>query len=193
VSLVGSASLRWCARRWGEDADARRVSGMVGSLFTTGAVAIALAACLRAWHSPSANRLWSRVFAVLVALAAVVAAVNLPILVGWQIFGRTWFAEEVGVLVTAPLAMLLGQRWLRSASVHHKERDDSPGTPKPLVERRQPRSGCPDLADESKSARRLLAAVLAEPRPGLRGGRCTCEASRACRAGSRPDGALTLR
>ena len=88
-------------------------SGMVGSLFTTGAVAIALAACLRAWHSPSANRLWSRVFAVLVALAAFVAAANLPILVGWQIFGRTWFAEEVDVLVTAPLAMLLGQRWLR--------------------------------------------------------------------------------
>ena len=56
---------------------------------------------------------WSRVFAVLVALAAFVAAVNLPILVGWQIFGRTWFAEEVGVLVTALLAMLLGQRWLR--------------------------------------------------------------------------------
>ena len=56
---------------------------------------------------------WSRVFAVLVALAAFVAAVNLPILVGWQIFGRTWFAEEVDVLVTAPLAMLLGQGWLR--------------------------------------------------------------------------------
>jgi hypothetical protein len=47
-----------------------------------------------------------------VALAAFVAAVNLPILLGWQIFCNTWFAEEVGVLVTTLLAMLLGQ-WLR--------------------------------------------------------------------------------
>ena len=34
-------------------------------------------------------------------------------LLGWQIFGRTWFAEEVGVVATALLAILLGQQWLR--------------------------------------------------------------------------------
>lgn len=110
--LGGVAWLVKVALIWG-NGGANTTEGMVGILFATGAVAIALAACLRAWHSPSANRLWSRLVAVLVSLAAFVAAVNLPILVGWQIFGRTWFAEEVGVLVTALLAMLLGQQWLR--------------------------------------------------------------------------------
>ena len=113
LALVGGVAwLVKVALIWG-NSGTNTTEGMVGILFSTGAVAIALAACLRAWHSPSANRLWIRVSAVLVALAAFVAAVNLPILVGWQIFGRTWFAEEVGVLVTALLAMLLGQQWLR--------------------------------------------------------------------------------
>lgn len=108
----GVAWLVKVALIWG-NGGTNTTEGMVGILFSIGAATIALAAGLRAWHSPSANRLWSRASAVLVALAAFVAAVNLPILLGWQIFGRTWFAEEVGVVATALLAILLGQQWLR--------------------------------------------------------------------------------
>jgi hypothetical protein len=87
--------------------------GLVGVFFTIGAVAIVLAATIRAWHWPSVARLRSRVVASLVAVAAFAAAVNLPIWVGWQIFGKTWLAEEVGVLLTALVAVGLGARWLR--------------------------------------------------------------------------------
>ena len=88
--------------------------GLVGALFSAGAVAIALAVVLRAWHAPAARRTTHRALAVVVALVVFVAAVDLPILVGWRIFGRTWFAEEVGVLITAVVGLVLGIRWLRT-------------------------------------------------------------------------------
>lgn len=46
-------------------------------------------------------------------VGAFFAAVDLPILVGWRLFGRTWLAEEVGVLLTGVLTVALGQWWLR--------------------------------------------------------------------------------
>jgi hypothetical protein len=50
--------------------------------------------------------------AVLVVMVAFAAAVNLPILLGWALFGRAWLAEEVGVLLlTAIAAVILGCRW----------------------------------------------------------------------------------
>ena len=88
--------------------------GLVGALFSGGAVAIALAVVLRAWHAPSARRTSHRALAVIVALVVFVAAVDLPILVGGRIFGRTWFAEEVSVLITAAVGLVLGIRWLRT-------------------------------------------------------------------------------
>ena len=49
--------------------------------------------------------------AVLVVVVAFVAAVNLPILLGRVLLGRTWLAEEVGILLTAAAALVLGFRW----------------------------------------------------------------------------------
>jgi hypothetical protein len=90
-----------------------RDHGVAGSLFNVGAVAIVLAAVIRAWHSPPDGRFWQRAVAVLGAVVTFTFLVNLPILVGWQLFGRTWFAEEIGVLLTALLAVVLGGRWVR--------------------------------------------------------------------------------
>ncbi len=87
--------------------------GLVGVLFALGAVLIGLAAAIRAWQARPAASTSHRVLAALLAVIAFFAAVNLPILVGWQLFGGTWIAEEVGVVMTASLAVALGQRWLR--------------------------------------------------------------------------------
>ena len=87
--------------------------GLVGVLFALGAVLSGLAAAIRAWQARPAASTSHRVLAALLAVIAFFAAVNLPILVGWQLFGGTWIAEEVGVVMTASLAVALGQRWLR--------------------------------------------------------------------------------
>ena len=99
-----------------ENGGTNTTEGLVGLLFTVGAVAIVLAAVMWAWQSRPRATVSGRVGAVLLAVVAFVAAVNLPIVAGWQVFGRTWVAEEVGVVVTALLAVSLGQRWLRSGS-----------------------------------------------------------------------------
>lgn len=91
----------------------RPTEGMVGLLFTVGAVAIALGAVAWTWQSRPAAPIFGRVLSVLAAVVAFVAAVNLPILVGWQVFGRSWVAEEVGVVMTALLAVAFGHRWLK--------------------------------------------------------------------------------
>ena len=50
--------------------------------------------------------------ALLAVLVSFVAAVNLPILLGLALFGTTWMAQEVGVLLTAVAALVLGTRWV---------------------------------------------------------------------------------
>ena len=63
---------------------------------------------------PEAARLWRRVLAALIALVALFAAVNLPILLAWQVVGSTWYAEEVGIVLTAVAALVVGVGWLRA-------------------------------------------------------------------------------
>lgn len=97
-----------------ENGGTNTTDGMVGVLFTVGAVAIVSALVVRAWSAPDLGPLRSRPVAVLLALVAFVLAVNGPILLGWALLGRTWLAEEVGVLLTAAVAVVLGVRWARS-------------------------------------------------------------------------------
>ena len=105
-----------------ENGGSNTTEGMVGLLFSVGALSIALAAGIRAWHSSFATRLPHRILCALAGLVAFVAAVNLPIPIAWQILGHTWFAEEVGVLLTASLSVALGQRWLRNGFGSQPER-----------------------------------------------------------------------
>jgi hypothetical protein len=56
--------------------------------------------------------------------------VDLPILVGWQLFGDSWLAEEVGIVLTAVLSLVLGVRWI---AVGFGKASASPTrTPQPL-------------------------------------------------------------
>ncbi|HEX5987234.1 MAG TPA: hypothetical protein VFY86_11990 [Nocardioides sp.] len=83
--------------------------GIVGVLFDVGAVAILLALTIRVWVVPRSLRF--KLVAVLAVLLAFVAVVNVPIALGWLLFGQIWLAEEVGVLLTAVSAIVLGLRW----------------------------------------------------------------------------------
>ena len=88
--------------------------GLVGVLFDIGAVGVLLAALVRVWYTLAERRLRYRLVALLAAVLTFAAAVNLPIMLGWLLFGRTWLAEEVGVLPTAVAAIILGTRWVIS-------------------------------------------------------------------------------
>ena len=83
--------------------------GIVGVLFDVGAVAILLALTIRVWVVPRSLRF--KLVAVLAVLPAFVAVVNMPMALGWLLFGQIWLAEEVGVLLTAVSAIVLGLRW----------------------------------------------------------------------------------
>ncbi len=83
--------------------------GIVGVLFDVGAVAILLALTIRVWVVPRSLRF--KLVAVLAVLLAFVAVVNMPIALGWLLFGQIWLAEEVGVLLTAVSAIVPGLRW----------------------------------------------------------------------------------
>ena len=116
LTLTGGAAwLVKVALIW-ENGGTNTTEGMVGFLFSVGAVTILLGAVMWTWQARSTAPVHGRVLAVLLAVVAFVAAVNLPILVGWQLLGRTWVAEEVGVVMTALLAVAVGHRWLRSGS-----------------------------------------------------------------------------
>ena len=71
--------------------------GLVGVLFDVGAVAILLALGVRAWCAPQSRTTAIPTCGGSVVVVAFAAAVNLPIVLGWVLFGRTWLAEEVGV------------------------------------------------------------------------------------------------
>ena len=93
--------------------------GLVGVFFGIGAVGILLAAGIRGWYAPARGILRYRAVALVAVVVSFVAAVNLPILLGWALFGRTWLAEEVGVLLTAVAALVLGTRWVTDGLGRH--------------------------------------------------------------------------
>lgn len=90
--------------------------GLVGILFDIGAVGILLGAGVRVWYASDGALLRYRLLALGGVMVAFVAAVNLPIALGWALFGRTWLAEEVGVLLTAVAALVLGLWWMSATT-----------------------------------------------------------------------------
>ena len=109
--IGGAAWLAKLALIW-QNGGTNTTDGLVGALFDVGAVSILLALAVHAWWSP-AEVLWRRALTVVLVVVAFVAAVNVPILLGWALLGRTWMAEELGVLLTAVAAVVLGFRWVR--------------------------------------------------------------------------------
>ncbi|HEY0642344.1 MAG TPA: hypothetical protein VGD39_02920 [Nocardioides sp.] len=111
LALVGgTAWMVKVALIW-ENGGTNTTEGLVGALFTVGAVAIVLALAARVWLV-SSRSVSTRLLAVMAVVACFALAVNLPILLGWIVFGRTWLAEEVGVILVAVGALVLGVRWL---------------------------------------------------------------------------------
>jgi hypothetical protein len=108
--IGGAAWLVKFALIW-QNGGTNTTDGLVGVLFDIGAVSILLALTIRAWVGPNPGLLRFRPLAVLVAVVVFVLAVNGPIVLGWALLGRTWLAEEVGILVTAAAAVVLGFRW----------------------------------------------------------------------------------
>ena len=86
--------------------------GVVGLLFLMGGMCLALAGGLRAWFLVHDAQVWRRVLASLAFLALLILMVDLPILIGWQIFGTVWIADELGIILTALLALGCGARWM---------------------------------------------------------------------------------
>ncbi|GAB3273781.1 hypothetical protein GCM10027449_11510 [Sinomonas notoginsengisoli] len=87
-------------------------SGVVGLLFEIGIVCIAMAGSVRVWFLvPSTKARW-RILAVLVFLVGLVLMIDLPILIGWQVLGHVWIAEELGIILTALVALGAGVHWL---------------------------------------------------------------------------------
>lgn len=86
---------------------------LAGRLFDLGAVALVLAACLRAWTWRPAASVRDRALLVAVAVLVFVVAVNVPIQLGGLVLGDLWLAEEIGVVLIALLALVVGVRSLR--------------------------------------------------------------------------------
>jgi hypothetical protein len=111
LAVVGGAAwLVKVALIW-QNGGTNTTDGLVGVLFNVGAVAILLALTIRAWLA-SAPQVGYRLLSVLAVTLAFVAAVNVPIALGWVLFGRTWLAEELGIILTAVVAVVLGARWV---------------------------------------------------------------------------------
>lgn len=62
--------------------------GIVGILFVAGALSLALAGGVRAWYLPDTAKVWPRILVALAFLAALVLMVDLPTLIGWQLWGH---------------------------------------------------------------------------------------------------------
>ena len=86
--------------------------GVVGILFVAGAALLAVAGGIRAWYLPRTLKVWPRVLAAAASLVVLVLMVDVPILIGWQLFGGVWIAEEIGIVLTAVIALVMGVRWL---------------------------------------------------------------------------------
>jgi hypothetical protein len=74
-------------------------------------VAIVLALVTRVWLV-SSRSVRTRLLAIVAVVVGFALAVDLPILLGWVVFGRTWLAEEIGVIMVAVGALVLGVRWM---------------------------------------------------------------------------------
>jgi hypothetical protein len=124
LAVVGGAAwLVKVALIW-QNGGTNTTDGFVGALFTLGAVTILLALMIRAWLA-SAPQVRYRLLSVLAVTVAFVAAVDVPILLGWVLLGRTWLAEELGIILTAVAAVVLGTRWVirgRGAAQGHERR-----------------------------------------------------------------------
>lgn len=90
--------------------------GMVGFLFLSGSLSLAVAGILRAWFLAGTRKVWWRILASTASVILLILLVDLPILVGWQIFGTAWIAEELGVILVAVLALGFGAQWIASAA-----------------------------------------------------------------------------
>lgn len=111
LAVVGGAAwLVKVALIW-QNGGTNTTDGLVGALFDVGAVTILLALTIRAWLA-SARQVRYRLLSVLAVTVAFVAAVDVPILIGWVLFGRTWLADELGIILTAAVAVVLGARWV---------------------------------------------------------------------------------
>lgn len=77
-----------------------------------GGICIALAGGLRAWYLAGNAKVWRRVITSLAYVVVLILMVDLPILIGWQIFGRVWVAEELGIILTVLLALGVGAYWI---------------------------------------------------------------------------------
>jgi hypothetical protein len=73
-------------------------------------------AAVFAWQLTSSFHPAWRAAAASVALAVLVALVDVPILLGWLVLGHTWSAGEVGILLTALVAAAFGLRALRPSA-----------------------------------------------------------------------------
>jgi hypothetical protein len=87
-------------------------SGVVGLLFEIGIICIAMAGSVRVWFLVHTTKVWWRILAVLVFLVGLVLMIDLPILIGWQVLGHVWIAEELGIIIAALVALGAGIRWL---------------------------------------------------------------------------------
>lgn len=111
LAVVGGAAwLVKVALIW-KNGGTNTTDGLVGALFTLGAVTILIALMIRAWLA-SDPQVRYRLLSVLAVAVAFVAAVDVPILLGWVLLGRTWLAEELGIILTAVAAVVLGTRWV---------------------------------------------------------------------------------
>lgn len=98
--------------------------GAVGVLLYVGLVALAGAAMTRAWYLPNLSKVRWRVLSSVMAVLAVVAAVNLPILLAYVVMGKTWLAEETGIILVALLALDFGVMWIKRdhhGAYHHSQ------------------------------------------------------------------------
>ena len=112
LAVIGG--LAWLSKVWliWMNGGTGTTSGVVGLLFITGAVCIAVAGGLAAWRLAAGISPWRRMVALIAACFALVALVDLPILVGWWILGPVWIAEELGILLTSLLALAAGAFWI---------------------------------------------------------------------------------
>lgn len=78
----------------------------------------------RAWYLPNSSKVRWRVLSSVMAVLAVVAAVNLPILLAYVVMGKTWLAEETGIILVALLALGFGVMWIKRdhhGAYHHSQ------------------------------------------------------------------------
>lgn len=113
-ALAVAGGLAWLAKValiWA-NGGTETTTGMVAVLFLIGAICLAVAASVRAWYLLGNANTWKRMLMSLAFIAVLILMVDLPILIGWQIFGAVWIAGELGIILTALVGLVLGAHWL---------------------------------------------------------------------------------